>query len=141
MGKTAVGILLKDGKIQKKYDDATEHAGLYEGPEYRIRSEMKGHCDICGVTHFHQSEGPWIWPDKPVEIGLNWAKKHNFLSVVEVRLSRYRINTGGKTVYQGTKPDYGSFEPICDWMPFKTISASGKVIPVGIEPPRKKIQV
>jgi hypothetical protein len=138
MGKTAVAALLElRPEIEEKFRKATLRAGWYDGFEYRISSDdpkfspNENKCNECKEIHRSPYEGKWIRPDRPLEIGMNWAKKHHVQSIIESRSSLYEIIVGVKTVYQGTLLVLDSFRPQGDWEIFQTISESGKITPVG----------
>jgi hypothetical protein len=138
MGKTAVTALLElRPEIEEKFIKATLRAGWYDGFEYRISSDdpkfnrTESECDKCKEIHRSPFEGKWIRPDRPLEIGKKWAKKHQIYSLIESRSSLFEIKVGGKTVYQGTWLDPDSFRVQGGWVPFQIISESGMVIPIG----------
>lgn len=138
MRKTAVTALLElRPEIEEKYLTATLRTGWYDGFEYRISSDdpkfnrFENECNECREIHRSPYEGKWIRPDRPLEIGIKWAKKHHIRSIIESRSSLYEIKVGGTTVYQGTWVDPNSFKQQGEWEPFQIISESGKVNTIG----------
>jgi hypothetical protein len=138
MGKTAVSALLElCPEIEEKFQKATIRAGWYDGFEYRISSDdpkfypTENKCKECKEIHRSRYEGKWIRPDRPLEIGIKWAKTHHIHSIIESRSSLYEIKVGGTTVYQGTWVNLDSFKPQGRWEPFKIISESGKITNIG----------
>lgn len=120
-------------EISRRYHAAVYRSGWYRGYEYRIITDdsklnlSENRCDECGEFHKTIREGQWIRPNRPLEIGKNWARMHHVKSIVERRSLIFERKKGKKTVYQGTSINYDSFQPQDEWHFFATITNEGQI--------------
>ena len=136
MGKTGTDFFSKRyPKIVKKHDDALKRVGPDDGFEYRIKPddpEFNGiYCYKCGEFHRSPYEGKWRLPDRPLEIGMKWAKAHDIQSIIESRSIIFERKIGKKSLSPQTWVDTDSFKPQSGWVPYQIISKSGEVTTIG----------
>src|SRR5208337_793825 len=146
MGKTAAIYKLEtEPEIEINHEKALVEAGRYLGFEYRISSDdpefskTKEYCDRCKEFHNSPIEGKWIRPDRPLEIGKNWANAHHMQSIVESRSIIFEKKIGKKSYSPRTWVDWETVGPKGNWVPHLTISKLGKVTPVGEDHTPRKI--